>query len=63
MPNDTQHQLAAELPENDYRALIDYAEQEGLSLDEAVLRLAAESLAMRQLGRRLGVQNFERAPR
>lgn len=63
MPNDIQQLLPAELPEHQYRALMDYAETRGLSLDEAVLRLATESLAMRQLGQRLGVQNFERAPR
>lgn len=63
MPNDTQHLLPAELLEHQYRALVDYAEQQGITLDEAVLRLAAESLAMCQLGQRLGVQDFERAPR
>ncbi len=55
--------MPAELPEHQYRALQEYAEDNGLSLDQAILRLASESLAMRQLGNRLGVQNFERAPR
>lgn len=59
----TQQLLPAELPEHQYRALVDYAEQQEITLSEAVLRLAAESLAMRQLGQRLGVQDFERAPR
>ncbi len=63
MPNDTTQTMPAELPEHQYRALQEYAEDNGLSLDQAILRLASESLAMRQLGNRLGVQNFERAPR
>ena len=63
MPNETQHLLEGHLPEHQYRALADFAEQEGLSFDEAVLRLANENLAMRQLGQRLGIKNFERAPR
>jgi len=63
VPNDTQHRLAAELPHHQHQALKDYAQQHGLSFDEAVMRLAAENLAMRQLGRRLGLKNFERAPR
>lgn len=63
MPNDTQHKLAAELPTDQHAALLAYAKEQGLSLDEAVMRLATEMLEMRQLGRRLGVQSFERTPR
>jgi len=63
VPNETQHLLQGQLPEHQYRAIADFAEQEGLSFDEAVLRLATENLAMRQLGQRLGLKNFERAPR
>lgn len=63
MPNDTQQLLPAELPEHQYRALAEYAEQAGLTFDEAVLRLANESRVMSQLGRHLGIENFERAPR
>lgn len=63
MPNETTHQLEGYLPEHQYRALADYAEEQGLSFDEAVLRLASETLAMRQLGQRLGIKDFEVAPR
>ncbi len=63
MPNDTTQTMPAELPEHQYRALQDFADDNGLSLDQAITRLAMESLALRQLGNRLGVKNFERAPR
>jgi hypothetical protein len=63
VPNETQHLLEGRLPEHQYRALVDFAEREGLTFDEAVLRLATENLAMRQLGQRLGIKDFEVAPR
>lgn len=58
-----QLQLDAELPETHYRELQAYAQEHGLSLNDAILRLALASLDMRALGRSLGLKEFHRAPR
>ena len=55
-------QLDAELPEPYYRELQAYAQEHGLSLEEAIVHLAHGQLQMRALGRRLGVEGFDRAP-
>lgn len=39
-----------------------YAQQHGLSMEEAILRLASTSLDMRILGRRLGVETLSEPP-
>jgi hypothetical protein len=56
-------QLDAELSEPQYRELEAYAREHGLSLDDAILRLASTTLDMRVLGRSLGLKEFDRAPR
>lgn len=57
-----QIQLDAELSEPHYRELEAYAQEHGLSLDDALLRLASAALDMRGLGRSLGLKDFGRAP-
>lgn len=56
-----QIQLDAELSEPHYRELEAYAKEHGLSLDDALLRLASAALDMRNLGRSLGVIGLSRA--
>lgn len=56
-------QLDAELAEPYYRELEAYAKEHGLPLDEAIVRLAHGQLQMRTLGRRLGLKDFDRAPK
>lgn len=56
-------QLDVELPEPYYRELEAYAKESGLSLEEAIVRLAHGQLQMRALGRRLGMKDFDRAPK
>ncbi|MCX7509444.1 hypothetical protein [Delftia tsuruhatensis] len=58
-----QMQFDAELPEPHFRELQAYAQEHGLSLDDALLRLASAALDMRTLGRSLGLKDFGRAPK
>ncbi len=63
MADAKQHlQLDAELSKPQYRELEAYAQEHGLSLDDAILRLASATLDMRVLGRGLGLEGFDRAP-
>lgn len=50
------------LPEDLARELSAYAAEHGLSIDDAIVRLAAAQLDMVRLERSLGVEGFARAP-
>ena len=51
-----------EVPESALAEFQAYAQQHGLSMEEAILRLASTSLDMRILGRRLGVEMLSEPP-
>lgn len=51
-----------EVPESALADFEAYAQQHGLSMEEAILRLASTSLDMRLLGRRLGAEALSRPP-
>lgn len=50
------------LPEDLARELCTYATEHGLSIDDAIVRLAAAQLDMVRLGRSLGIEEFSRVP-
>lgn len=51
-----------EVPESVLAEFEAYAKQHGLSMEEAILRLASTSLDMRVLGRRLSVEALSEPP-
>jgi len=58
LPEITEQPPSAELPEDKYRALVEYAVKSGLEFDQAVMRLAMERLDEVTLGRRLKVRTL-----
>lgn len=61
MPEATEQPHSAELPEDKYRALVEYAMASGIDFDQAVMRLALERLDEVTLGRRLKVRTLIQA--
>ncbi len=51
---------AADLPEDLHRKFSEYAREQGISLNEAIVRLAAATLEMRELGERVGAAMCKR---
>ncbi len=61
-PAEPQSQQLEGLPEDLARELCTYAAEHGLSIDDAIVRLAAAQLDLVRLGRDLGIEGFARAP-
>lgn len=59
MPNDTEYRLPAEMTRADLMRFRRYAAEQGITVNEAILRLAEQSRQMSQLGRSLGITDFE----
>lgn len=51
-----------DVPEEAMADLSRYAQEHGLSIEEALLRLAGTQLDMRSLGRRLGAEGLSKPP-
>lgn len=59
VPNDTEHRLPAEMTRADLMRFRRYAAEQGITVNEAIVRLAEQSRQMSQLGRSLGITDFE----
>jgi hypothetical protein len=57
-----QDDWGVDVPDTAIAELLLYAKQHGLSPEDALVRLAATSLDMRQLGRRLGADALSKPP-